>query len=149
MSGKGIAISQIILLVLGIIVLAVVAFLLYSNFVSTGGAIDAQKCRSEATNACTSCSIASGGQISNCVASTYLVSSFAKGCAISGNIAIAGNNFVRATDGTYSGGDGTITCTQYVGGAAAPIEGSACGPSTKTCIIQNGKCIDSATKAAC
>lgn len=58
MAQKGLAVSQIILLVLGIIVLAVVAYLLYTQFVSTGGTISAEQCRAEATRICTGCSIA-------------------------------------------------------------------------------------------
>lgn len=59
---KGIAVSQIILLVLGILVLAVVAYLLYTNFVQTGTTISAETCRAEATRICTGCNI---GQLSS------------------------------------------------------------------------------------
>lgn len=54
---KGLAVSQIILLVLGIIVLAVVAYLLYTQFVGTGNAISAEQCRASATRVCTGCQI--------------------------------------------------------------------------------------------
>jgi uncharacterized protein (UPF0333 family) len=64
MATKGLAVSQIILLVLGIIVLAVVAYLLYTQFVSTGGTISAEQCRAEATRICTGCAIAGSA---NCV----------------------------------------------------------------------------------
>lgn len=58
MAYRGVAVSQIILLVLGILVLAVVAYLLYTNFVSTGNTISAETCRAEATRICTGCTIA-------------------------------------------------------------------------------------------
>ncbi len=64
MIGKGIAVSQIILLVLGILVLAVIAFLLYSNFTSTGNTLNAETCRAEATRLCTGCYI--GGSTDKC-----------------------------------------------------------------------------------
>ena len=54
---KGIAVSQIILLVLGILVLAVVGFLLYSQFVTTGNSLGAQTCMAESTRICTGCKI--------------------------------------------------------------------------------------------
>ncbi len=54
---KGIAVSQVILLVLGILVLAVVSFLLYTQFVSTGNSMGAQTCMAEATRICTGCTI--------------------------------------------------------------------------------------------
>jgi len=117
MKTKGVAISQIILLVLGIIVLSVVAFLLYSNFTTTTGQIDVQKCRAVATNACTSCSIANGGTPQNCAASTYLFASD-KACGLAIASTTAGQ-FVgsRASpnDPVTLGGD--IDCKQYVGGS--------------------------------
>lgn len=58
MARKGVAVSQIILLVLGILVLAVVAYLLYTNFVQTGTTISAETCRAEATRICTGCVLA-------------------------------------------------------------------------------------------
>lgn len=137
MASKGVAISQIILLVLGIIVLAVVAFLLYSNFTSTSGAIDSQKCRSYATNACTACSIANGGQVLNCPANLYLHSDNEKQCVSNGFIAVSGNGWTSVKDAngvvTFNGdGSGSINCQQYVGGQAAatciPVD-----PTTKLC----------------
>jgi len=53
----GVAVSQIILLVLGILVLAVVAYLLYTQFVTTGSTLSAETCRAEATRICTGCQI--------------------------------------------------------------------------------------------
>src|SRR5437773_2268712 len=65
MATKGLAVSQIILLVLGIIVLAVVAYLLYTNFVGTNNTVNAEQCRAAATRACTSCSLI-GGDTKQC-----------------------------------------------------------------------------------
>lgn len=61
MALKGVAVSQIILLVLGIIVLAVVAYLLYTNFLSSNSSFDQNKCNAEKLAACTRAKIA--GQI--------------------------------------------------------------------------------------
>lgn len=49
---KGLAVTQIIMLVLGIIVLAVIGFLLYTNFLATGGQLDSSKCLALATDQC-------------------------------------------------------------------------------------------------
>ncbi len=49
---KGLAVTQIIMLVLGIIVLAVIGFLLYSNFLSSSGQVSASSCRAKATGLC-------------------------------------------------------------------------------------------------
>jgi hypothetical protein len=124
MAKKGVAISQIILLVLGIIVLAVVAFLLYSNFTTTTGQIDVQKCRSVATNACSACAISKGGVPSDCDAKLYLLSTGDKACAPA--IANEGGGVVGFTDPvskvvTVSG---NIDCKQYVGGGG--FTGSTC-----------------------
>ena len=53
MDKKGLAVSQIVLLVLGILVLAVVAYLLYTNFLTSSGSFNAEKCRSEEIGICT------------------------------------------------------------------------------------------------
>lgn len=55
---KGVAVSQLILLILGIIVLAVIAYLIYVNFISSSSTFDAEKCRAKALGLCTSCKIA-------------------------------------------------------------------------------------------
>ena len=49
---KALAVSQIILLVLGVLVLAVIAYLLYTNFIGSVNQIDAAKCTAEKTNEC-------------------------------------------------------------------------------------------------
>jgi hypothetical protein len=124
MKTKGVAISQIILLVLGIIVLSVVAFLLYSNFTTTTGQIDVQKCRAVATNACTACSIATGGLLSGCTASTYLLSDSDKACGQA--IANDAGGLVGAIDPTTKKVvlSGNINCKQYVGGGGLTATGS-------------------------
>lgn len=61
MDKKGIAVSQIVLLVLGILVLAVVAYLLYTNFLTSSGAFNAEKCRAEEIRQCTAAKIIPGG----------------------------------------------------------------------------------------
>lgn len=117
---KGLAVSQIILLVLGIIVLAVVAYLLYTQFVGTGGTISAEECRAAATRACTACSIANAGNIGTCPAAEYLVSANDKQCAG----AISGTQ--KTTDpvtGTVTV-SGNIQCSQYVGGTSTNGEGA-------------------------
>jgi uncharacterized protein (UPF0333 family) len=112
MAFKGIAISQIILLVLGIIVLSVVAYLLYSNFTSTTSQVDFQKCRAVATNACTACSIATGSTDS-CDAKTYLTSNVDKQCASNGLISGVSANKNNLGEIIV---EGTIPCRQYIGG---------------------------------
>lgn len=146
MPAKGVAISQIILLVLGIIVLAVVAFLLYSNFSTTTGQVDFQKCRAAATNACASCSIASGGSTLNCAGVDYLKTATDKLCAKQGLISGTSADDVlvngKVTDYTVKG---TITCSQYIGGTTGSSSGSQ-NPSggvctsgaTQSCTITGG-----------
>lgn len=112
MARKGVAVSQIIMLVLGILVLAVVAFLLYSNFVTSGGTLSAEQCRAAVTRACTSCSIASGGTSVQCDA-TYLDSIGAK-CAAEGKV--TGATADLGGDGKTYIPAGTLSCDQYVGG---------------------------------
>lgn len=144
MATKGVAISQIILLVLGIIVLAVVAFLLISNFASSTGQIDAQKCRTDAINACTSCSIATGST-TNCVASAYLRSDFDKQCIY--------NNFIIGPDTPnptsvkkdpsgkitdYGDITGNINCANYIGGLSGGSASSVC-PASKPKTSTNAK----------
>ncbi len=143
---KGIAVSQIILLVLGILVLAVVAYLLYSNFVTTGGAISAEQCRAAATRACTACSIANAGSVSNCLASSYLASAMDKQCAFEGKI--SGASASKDSAGAITVSTTTkINCDQYVGGTAgtgtttppATTPPVATPPATTTCSDQQCK----------
>lgn len=61
---KGVAVDQIILLVLGVIVLAVIGYLLYSNFMASSGGINTEQCKANLINVCNSCKMAqttSGG----------------------------------------------------------------------------------------
>lgn len=124
MSGtKGIAVSQIILLVLGILVLAVVAYLLYSNFVTTGGAISAETCRAEATRECTGCSIASGGTATTCSFTPSTDSTkptSLEKCQTQGNLRTTTTN--------------VIDCTQYTGGGQ-----QQCIKPEKTGLCKDGK----------
>ncbi len=57
---KGLAVTQIIMLVLGIIVLAVIGFLLYTNFLAAGGQLDSSKCLAIATDQCRIAQVAGG-----------------------------------------------------------------------------------------
>lgn len=128
MARKGVAVSQIILLVLGILVLAVVAYLLYTNFVTTGGAISTEQCRAAATRACTACSIANAGSIVNCLAKDYLKTNADKQCASQGSI--SGSSSQPIKDGTgavtgYTEPAGSISCQQYVGGGGTTAGGGS------------------------
>lgn len=106
MARKGIAVSQIILLVLGILVLAVVAYLLYTQFVTTGSTISKETCRAEATRACTGCAIAAAGAVPTCAyTSTNKILST---CYTQGNLL-----------GTSTAT--TVDCTQYTGGGTGVI----------------------------
>jgi len=49
---KGLAVQQIVLLVLGVVVLALIGFLLYSNYLSSAGQLSKSECLTIATNAC-------------------------------------------------------------------------------------------------
>ncbi len=109
MIGKGIAVSQIILLVLGILVLAVVAFLLYSNFVSTGGTLNAETCRAEATRLCTGCQVAKGSVDNNCEFDKF----FRDELSVLGRC-LEDGNLPFSTD--LGDDTGSITCSNYVGG---------------------------------
>ena len=100
---KGLAVSQIIMLVLGILVLAVVAFLLYSNFVSTGTTVSAEQCRAAATRACTGCSIA--GTTDSC--GTSFLDAAGKKCFEENNIALSDVD--------------KIACRQYIGSGGSSI----------------------------
>lgn len=113
MARKGIAVSQIILLVLGILVLAVVAYLLYTNFVTTSTTISAETCRAAATRACTACSIATAGQLTGCAATTYLSKN--------------DQNCVPSQISTDASGN--ILCQNYVGPGAS---GGATTPTKTT-----------------
>jgi hypothetical protein len=54
---KAIAISQIILIVLGVIVLGVVGYLLYVNFLAGRGQMTYEKCRAIALSYCGQCKV--------------------------------------------------------------------------------------------
>ena len=55
---KGIAVEQMIMLALGVIVLALVGYLLYSNYLSTSGTVSNEQCRTSLINACNNCKLA-------------------------------------------------------------------------------------------
>jgi hypothetical protein len=55
---KGIAVDQLILLILGIIVLAVIGYLIYVNFISSNSSFDSAKCQARALSVCTACKVA-------------------------------------------------------------------------------------------
>lgn len=119
MARKGIAVSQIILLVLGILVLAVVAYLLYTNFVQTGATISAETCRAEATRICTGCVLANQPS-ATCqyqdkitpIGSTTQVDSNMEKCVSEGKVAgnVGGNTIdCRLLTGGGTGGGVTPT----------------------------------------
>ena len=54
---KGIAISKVVLLILGVIVLAFVGYLVYTTFVAGGGTISLEACKSAVIAACTQCKL--------------------------------------------------------------------------------------------
>jgi hypothetical protein len=55
---KGLAVTQVILLILGIIVLAIIGYLLYSNYISSVGTVSVEQCKTNLINVCNSCKIA-------------------------------------------------------------------------------------------
>ncbi|HLC59598.1 MAG TPA: hypothetical protein VJH34_03675 [archaeon] len=55
---KGIAVEQMIMLALGVIVLALVGYLLYSNYISTSGQVSTEQCKTSLINACNNCKLA-------------------------------------------------------------------------------------------
>jgi hypothetical protein len=61
---KAIAVSQIIMIVLGVIVLGVIGYLLYANFLSGRGQMDYEKCRSMIVSQCGTCQIT--GKFNDC-----------------------------------------------------------------------------------
>jgi len=133
MAGKGVAISQIILLVLGIIVLSVVIYLLYSNFTTTTSQVEFQKCRAAATNACTACSIANGGSTLNCPGNLYLRTEADKQCAYQGSIAGASADQNKDPTGkvTYEVRSDNIKCELYIGGVASNQNNKASDQNNK------------------
>jgi hypothetical protein len=64
---KAIAIEQIILIVLGVIVLGVVGYLLYINFLAGGGQMTYEKCRSMALSYCGGCKLKDYDTYTHCV----------------------------------------------------------------------------------
>lgn len=115
---KGLAVSQIILLVLGIIVLAVVAYLLYTQFVDTGGTITAEQCRAEATRICTGCTI--GNTLDDCQyspTSTALKSDGTTTTVDSSMTKCVQKSYVQAGTGTN-----TINCRVVTGQTQAATQ---------------------------
>jgi hypothetical protein len=64
---KAIAIEQIILIVLGVIVLGVVGYLLYINFLAGGGQMTYEKCRSMALSYCGGCRLKDYDTYTSCI----------------------------------------------------------------------------------
>ncbi len=57
---KGLAVNQIILLALGVVVLALVGYLLYSSYISGAGSIGVEEARTSLVNACNDCKLRLG-----------------------------------------------------------------------------------------
>ncbi len=74
---KGIAVHQIILIVLGIIVLGVIGYLIYTQFLSGKGQITFENCRSRAVTFCGMCKLS--GTYTRCVV-TYVDATTANSC---------------------------------------------------------------------
>lgn len=125
------AVSQIILLVLGILVLAVVAYLLYTNFVTTGSTISAETCRAEATRACTGCQIAAGiTTVTECKfdkenSVTKAKTNLAR-CEEQGNLRIKSSGVVDCTQYTGTGGTGVITPQPSPSGGTTALACTTC-----------------------
>lgn len=141
MARKGIAVSQIILLVLGILVLAVVAYLLYTNFVQTGATISAETCRAEATRICTGCVLANQPS-ATCsyqdkitpIGSTNPVDSNMEKCVSEGKVAgNAGGNTIDCRLLTGGGTGGGVTPTTPTPSATPPAVTPAAGTG-QTCL---------------
>jgi hypothetical protein len=64
---KAIAISQIIMIVLGIIVLGVIGYLLYTQFLTGGGQMTYEKCRSIVVSQCGICRLKDYDTYTNCI----------------------------------------------------------------------------------
>lgn len=122
MARKGVAVSQIILLVLGILVLAVVAYLLYTNFVQTGTTISAETCRAEATRICTGCTIALVPDKTKC---DYTSKNM---------VTCINNNHVKGTVADSTKSTGIIDCTVITGGGTGAVVSDSGGASLEeTC----------------
>jgi hypothetical protein len=52
---KGLAVTQVILLILGIIVLAIIGYLLYSNYISSVGIVSVEQCKTDLIRVCNTC----------------------------------------------------------------------------------------------
>lgn len=52
---KGLAVEQIIMLAIGVIVLALIGYLIYSQFVKSGSNLTSANCQSDIGSACTKC----------------------------------------------------------------------------------------------
>jgi hypothetical protein len=54
---KGVAVRHIVLLVLGIIVTAIIGYLLYSTFIATGPTVTLERCKGMIVSACSNCQL--------------------------------------------------------------------------------------------
>lgn len=108
---KGLAVSQIILLVLGILVLAVVAYLLYQQFFSGKTEFNAQNCNAEAIRICSICTLS--GTRSACAYDTTQTVTDANGNQIEQPTSMSQCVPQYVKPGT--GGAGTINCDSVTG----------------------------------
>jgi hypothetical protein len=141
---KGLAVSQIILLVLGIIVLAVIAYLLYANFIGPRDVINAEQCRSSAIRACTTCSIA-GGATGGCSGNIYLDAT-GKRCVLQGLIIGEATKPLTASEDSVTKAitvTGDISCSSYTGGNECTESPPNCNTDTETlqCKDGNWQCV--------
>jgi hypothetical protein len=57
-SMKGLAVTQVVLLILGIVVLAIIGYLIYSTFIAGGPTVVEQQCKSKFISVCSNCKAA-------------------------------------------------------------------------------------------
>lgn len=120
---KGVAVSQIILLVLGILVLAVVAYLLYTQFVTSNQTIGAETCRAEATRVCTGCIIAAGG--TNVASCDYPATNKILSSCFTGNKLLGSSSSSKVDCSQYTGGNQVATTTTTTTTSSATGTGSS------------------------
>ncbi|HLC59778.1 MAG TPA: hypothetical protein VJH34_04625 [archaeon] len=66
---KGLAVEQIIMLAIGVIVLALIGYLIYSQFVKSGSSLTSTNCQSDIVASCTKCKtciVGNGGSWTTC-----------------------------------------------------------------------------------
>lgn len=54
---KGIAVTTLVLLIIGMVVIAIIGYLLYSTFISTGPTMSLESCRAQVVSACSNCKL--------------------------------------------------------------------------------------------